>query len=369
VDSTGDEVVLHFSVVDTGIGLSEAQKSRLFQPFSQGDASTARKYGGTGLGLAIARQLVGMMGGRIWVESVFGEGSTFHFTVRLHVADSAWQERLLAASTAASADAGVALPAGLRVLLAEDNRFNQEMVLEILGDAGVAVDVVENGQEALQRLREHDYSLVLMDMMMPEVDGLEATRRIRAEARWQALPIVALTANAGVEDRQRCIDAGMNAVLTKPFESSDLYRVLQRLAVSLTATPAAATSTRADAPETLPPLPGIDGELLLRRMRGRVASVRRLLALFEQQYAEAAARVRALLAEENYGELHLFAHTLKGSAGGLAAGDLQDAALRLESAARQAAENGDATAVGAAVEALLPPLQQVLRGLRGLADA
>jgi CheY-like chemotaxis protein/HPt (histidine-containing phosphotransfer) domain-containing protein len=311
------------------------------------------------------------------VESVFGRGSTFHFTVPVQIADAAWRSRLEAmAQLSGSAVALPTLPPGLRVLLAEDNRFNQEMVLELLGDVGVAVDVVENGLEALQRLRQSDYSLVLMDMMMPEMDGLEASRRIREEARWATLPVVALTANAGLEDRQRCLAAGMNDVLTKPFESADLYRVLQTYVRSSPVAEAARqepvptlvlpTSPPANG-DGLPALPGIDEVLLLRRMKGRVGSARRLLGIFREQYGDAPIHVRNLLDEAAYGELYRFAHTLKGAAGGLAAIELEQAAQALESLAGNAAgSESDPAALAGAVDALLAPLQKVLAGLRAV---
>ena len=376
----GTIVTLHFSVTDTGIGLTDAQQARLFQPFTQADASTARKYGGTGLGLAISRQLVSMMGGRIWVESVYGQGSTFHFTVPLPVADGASRVRLENLAQQSSSGSELPkLPPGLHVLLAEDNRFNQEMVLEILAEVGVSVDVVENGLEALQRLREKDYGLVLMDMMMPEMDGLEATRRIREEPRWRELPIVALTANAGLEDRQRCLGAGMNDVLTKPFEIADLHRVLKEHAVATgaldvspapailaAARPAVSSGNGTDV--ALPLLPGIDTVLLLQRMKGRVNSARRLLGIFRDQYADGGERLHRFVAEGDYGEMYRFAHTLKGAAGGLGATELQAAALELERAAKASLEDGgDPSTLVLAVENVQRTLETVIGGLQAAA--
>jgi CheY-like chemotaxis protein/HPt (histidine-containing phosphotransfer) domain-containing protein len=312
------------------------------------------------------------------VESTFGQGSTFHCTVPMRIADKTWTERLLALSQAMPAGDIPLFPAGTSILLAEDNRFNQEMVLELLGEVGIAVDIVENGEEALQRLRLRDYDLVLMDMMMPGMDGLEATRRIREEPRWHALPVVALTANAGLEDRQRCLAAGMNDVLTKPFESADLYRLVRKhvqrqpavqpaAAVLPPSTPGAdqeRSLPAADNASSLPELPGIDTALLLQRMRGRVGSAQRLLGIFNTQYADGATRIRALQAAADYAELYRFAHTLKGAAGGLAAGELQQAAMRLENAARECTERrGDSAAVADAIEQLLPSLARVVAGL------
>lgn len=366
----GGRVNLRFSVSDTGIGMTPEQQKKLFQPFSQADASTTRKYGGTGLGLAISSQLVSMMGGRIWVESVAGEGSTFLFVVPLSIAGAAWQEKLEALAVYQNAgDAALpSLPEGMRVLLAEDNRFNQEMVLELLGDVGVLAEVVENGQEALQRLGEQRFDLVLMDMMMPEMDGLEATRRIRHRPEWAALPIVALTANAGVEDRERCLSAGMNDVLTKPFETADLYRILQHYApkdkqdAPSPTTPIAPAEETAKPTDALPALPGIDVPLLLQRMKGRVASCRRLLLLFRDQYIDAPQTLRELLAAGDYTVLHRIAHTLKGSAGGMGAIELQRCAGTLETAAAAR----DAAAVEAGIQRLVVVLGEVMEGLKTL---
>lgn len=368
-ETSDSKATLLFSVSDTGIGLAPEQMGKLFQPFSQADASTARKYGGTGLGLAIARQLVTMMGGRIWVESQPGEGSTFRFVVSLAVADSVWRQKLesMPAGPPASALVPPSLPPGMRVLLAEDNRFNQEMVLELLGEVGVSADVVENGHEALQSLGKKDFDLILMDMMMPEMDGLEAARRIRSESRWARLPIVALTANAGVEDRERCLAVGMDDVLTKPFDPADLYRMLERYAparagaVASPAPPVSGCDVATDG-DALPPLPGIDVPLLMRRMKNRSASCRRLLVVFRKQYATAGQQLGAMLAAADHETLHRFGHTLKGAAASLGAEALSRAALRLEMAAQ--AQEGAAEA--AAVEAVVAALDAILPGLNAL---
>ncbi len=214
---------LRFEVSDTGIGLDVTQCSRLFEAFEQADSSTTRKYGGTGLGLAISKHLVELMGGEIGVESRLGEGSRFWFAVPL--ARSLSQCRDEAPPASAQPSAPLAL-AGKHVLLAEDNLINQEVAMMLLEDAGLRVDTVDNGAEALNRAREHDYDLILMDVQMPVMDGLVATRAIRTLPRHKATPILAMTANVLASDIQACLAAGMNAHVAKPIDPGSLYDTL-----------------------------------------------------------------------------------------------------------------------------------------------
>jgi signal transduction histidine kinase/ActR/RegA family two-component response regulator len=210
-----EHIVLRFEVTDTGIGMDEAQVARLFQSFHQADASTTRKYGGTGLGLAISRRLAQLMGGDMGVTSAPGQGSTFWFTVRVAEA-----EATAPAPLAATPEKGEGLDAlrGARVLLVEDNDMNQIIATEFLADAGCDVDIAEDGSIALEMIRAKPYDVVLMDMQMPVMDGVTATREIRREPRFDALPIIAMTANAMEQDRRACRAAGMNAYVTKPFD-------------------------------------------------------------------------------------------------------------------------------------------------------
>jgi len=244
----GAAVWLRFEVRDSGIGISADMQSRLFEPFSQGDASAARKYGGTGLGLAISRRLVERMGGRIGVQSELEKGSAFWFEIpagnshqRTPRETPGAPTRIEAASGAGTEAAKTTAPPGrgrlVRILLAEDNPVNQGVAVRQLKKLGYfQVDAVCNGQEALEALKRQTYDLVLMDCQMPEMDGYEAARRIReweatglANQRPVRVPIIAMTANALDGDREKCMAAGMDDYIAKPVRLGDLERVVKQL--------------------------------------------------------------------------------------------------------------------------------------------
>ncbi len=224
---------LHFAVADTGIGLAPEDRARLFTPFSQADSSITRRFGGTGLGLALSRELVHLMGGEIWCESELGRGSTFHFTVGL-TPDEAGAGRKAAAEAAPEVNSEERKRSlaqrlrGMRVLLVEDNDLNQLLVKELLNKVGLTATIAGNGREALEILDRETFDLVLMDVQMPEMDGLTATRLLRREERFSDLPVIAMTAHAMTDDRQRTLDAGMNEHLTKPISPRDLFACLVR---------------------------------------------------------------------------------------------------------------------------------------------
>ena len=211
------------SVVDTGIGIAPADQERLFRPFEQADENTTRRYGGTGLGLTIAQQLVSLMGGTMTLESAVGRGSTFVFDVAAPTAEVV--EVPTEVSRVPGAVRAGALRSDLRVLLAEDNPVNQEVVRRMLGAMGLSVEVVGSGREAVEVALSGDWDVVLMDVQMPEMDGVEATRRLRA-AGFEP-PIVALTAGTMEEDRARCAEAGMTGFLGKPVGLAALRGVLE----------------------------------------------------------------------------------------------------------------------------------------------
>ncbi|WP_306603766.1 ATP-binding protein [Azonexus sp.] len=223
------KTLVRFEVEDTGIGIHAEAIARLFTPFEQADNSTTRKYGGTGLGLAIAKKLANLMGGDIGVESLPNQGSKFWFTAVLKQASVTAPAHVAQfVETDASAALLVKSYAGRKLLLVEDDPVNQEIGRELLEEVGLQVDVANNGLEALEMLNSKIYDLVLMDMQMPEMGGLEATRRIRAELKQPDLPIIAMTANAFAEDRTQCMAAGMNDFMAKPVIPEKLFALVAK---------------------------------------------------------------------------------------------------------------------------------------------
>ena len=227
LSDTGGALLVRFSVEDTGIGITPEQIGRLFQAFEQADASITRKFGGTGLGLAISQRLARLMGGECGVESTAGVGSTFWFTAYLQRGHGVIPRR--ASPVVAGADVQLRQRhPGRRILLAEDNEVNLEVALAMLHGVSLQVDTAADGREALTLAQAGAYDLVLMDMQMPDMGGLEATRAIRELPGWADCPIVALTANAFDEDRRACAAAGMNDFLSKPMDVVALYACLLR---------------------------------------------------------------------------------------------------------------------------------------------
>ena len=224
-EETAETILLRVDVTDTGVGVSAEDQKRLFTAFEQADGSMTRKYGGTGLGLAISKRLAQTMEGDIGVTSQVGAGSTFWFTVRLKKSASAMavppENVVLLADKRLKADY-----AGTRVLLAEDEPINREIIKMLLEGAGLVVDFAEDGVQAVEMSKQRDYALILMDMQMPNLNGVDATKAIRAIPGRGKTPIVALTANAFTDDRKLCMDAGMNDFVSKPFVPDDLFAMM-----------------------------------------------------------------------------------------------------------------------------------------------
>jgi two-component system, sensor histidine kinase and response regulator len=501
------DFLVRFEVEDTGIGLAPEQIGKLFQSFSQADASTTRKYGGTGLGLAISKRLAELMGGEAGCESEPGRGSTFFFTARLgrgdapqrsylpqpdlrgqrllvvddnplalqtlaemlrsmtfrvdeaasglealaaieraarsqdpyalvfldwrmpdldgtatarqiaemrleppprrvmvtaygredvlREADSVLFDSVLIKPVSPSLVFDAALRAlrgqitrpehkviqprpigtadlgrlqGARVLLVEDNELNQQVALELLGAAGVQVAVASNGEQGVRCVQENPYDLVLMDLQMPVMDGLEATRRIRALPGFATLPILAMTANAMAGDRERSLEAGMNGHITKPIDPDELFDVLLRWlpdqasrfaappAAALTPGPIRGAEPAPDATQWFHQIPALDAADGLRRVLGRREAYVRLLRRFAHSQAQVFPEIRTALAEGRRADAERAAHTLRGVAGSIGARQLQREAGEVEAALR----NGG---VLMELERLLGPAERTLDDL------
>jgi signal transduction histidine kinase/HPt (histidine-containing phosphotransfer) domain-containing protein len=355
LEHVGDDVRVRFAVEDSGIGLTAEQAGRLFRPFVQADSSTTRQFGGTGLGLSISKRLVDLMGGEIGVSSEPGRGSTFWFTVRLKRAPAS-EQAPLAADAAPPPNLR-----GARILLAEDNPINQQVALELLQGAGARVDVATSGRDAVEAVQARDYDAVLMDLQMPLMDGLQATRAIRARPRLRDLPIIAMTASVMSGDRDRCLEAGMTDHISKPVSVDQLLGTLARwLPQRAGAAPAPALPAADGGPE-LPDLDGLNVAEGVRRVGGDRALYRRLLLQFREHSGGAADDIRDALAAADRVRAKAAAHTLKGVAGTLSARELQGAAQALESALRRGA-----AAVDGEVAALVAAHARVMTALAGL---
>ena len=355
--------VVRFEVADTGIGIDEAERARIFQPFEQADTSATRRFGGTGLGLAISRALVEAMGGVLTSAPVPGGGSSFRFELPMPPGEACPAAGPPADGRPARAGSEAQLRAlgGRRLLVVDDNALNQEVALHLLQDVGLHADLASDGLQALNRLRTGHYDLVLMDVQMPRLDGLGATRALRQLPGLATLPVLAMTAGALADDRAQCLAAGMNEVITKPVDPADLYAALLRWlpapAAVAPATESALPPPASSPPPPPPPLPppplpsatipaapdlapaaapwpavaGLDAAVGLRLVGGRPAVYQRVLLRFVEHHGGDAARLRAAAAAGNHAEIARLCHSLKGVAGTLGALALAAQADRAES--------------------------------------
>ncbi len=499
LERTGEMVQLKFSVRDSGIGMTKEQAAKLFQPFTQADMSTTRKHGGTGLGLTICRRLVELMGGRIWLESEAGAGSTFYFTVWLGVgnaqgagkivpakigelrvlivddnpaareileeplstlvahvdsvasgkeaiaairqcdADEAYDlvfmdwrmpgldglqtsrhiksdetlkhpphvvlvtafgreevreeaERLeldgylvkpvtksMIVDTlvnvfaeggreiAVEGDKHAATLLGARILLTEDNEINQQIAVELLEGAGASVRLANNGREAVEMLENGPqpppFDAVLMDLQMPEMDGFQATARLCANPRFEDLPIIAMTAHATIEERQRCLAAGMKDHIAKPIDPALLFETVARFYRPANR-PSAITSPAAEAEaerDGFPAIAGLEVQEGLARVGGNQKLYAKLLRQFQEQQGSAIEQIQSAMANGDRALAERLAHTLKGVGGNIGAGSVHTAAGQLE---KQIREGSDAVAVAGATRQLGDALEPLLAQLR-----
>jgi two-component system sensor histidine kinase/response regulator len=497
VERVGEKVQLKFLVRDTGIGMTKEQAAKLFQPFTQADMSTTRKHGGTGLGLTICKRLVDLMGGRIWLESEAGAGSTFYFTAWLGVGsapvarkilperlsrlkalvvdDNATAREILQESltgiasrvdTVASGEEAVAavrgqdgkepydvvfldwrMPGmdglqasreiktdrnlkhpprlvlvtafgkeevreeaerlsldgflekpvtrsmivdtlvglfaregetavraerdlgtrlrGARILLTEDNEINQQIAVELLEGVGASVKVANNGRVAVELLfngpQPPPFDVVLMDLQMPEMDGHQATLKIRSEPRFATLPIIAMTAHATIEERQRCLDQGMNDHVSKPIDPNLLFETVARFYKAPAET--AATPAPPEAPpaaDGIPAIEGLDSRDGLARVAGNRTLYLKLLRQFAQQQGPAPRQIADALATGDRKLAERLAHTVKGVAGSLGAKEVQQAAAELEKAIASGAATPDLSRVEAVLGAFVGRLRAAL---------
>ncbi|PCJ47551.1 MAG: hypothetical protein COA99_00645 [Moraxellaceae bacterium] len=352
-----DRAVVEICCADTGIGIPDNVQKKLFSSFTQADSSTTRKYGGTGLGLSICKSLSEMMGGSIWLMSRVGIGSSFFFTVNLKVLTAAdiVEEKALGLSLD-----DMSFP-DAKILLVEDNEINQELAKEMLGDVDIIPDVAFNGLEAVEKVKLKDYDLVFMDIQMPLMDGLQATKRIREDFSKDELTIVAMTANASKEDRENCMSVGMNDFISKPIDYRTLIELihyrLEAEGASMEIEPEVSligagegvskvstidAEKAAVAPKGLKPpaeYTELDFHKALGMLGGKEALLEKMLTMFADKYSSADLQLSELIVSESWVDAQRFAHTIKGISANIAADNLAAISQILENELRDRAQN------------------------------
>ena len=331
---TQNRAELLFRVEDTGIGISPAIQDQLFDAFIQADSSITRKYGGTGLGLTISKKIIEMMGGNIWVESTPKAGSSFFFSVKFKIASNEDNRKRLVHPQLKNRSVLIdsVLPGeynDVRILLVEDNPVNQLVATEVLNISGFFVDKAINGIEAVKAVKRNTYDVILMDIQMPQMDGLQATRIIRKKLNMHDLPIIAMTAHAMQGDRDKCFDAGMNGYIAKPIDRRELFAVLRQNIpeVKLTRLKQIKRPTlRCEFDSTSSGLDIKDG---LNRI-GSYEKYKKILQEFFRDNKNIHREFHQLVTNKNFKAARLKAHALKGAAGNVSAKHIQLAAEKLE---------------------------------------
>lgn len=334
-----EQTKLQFSVTDTGIGLTPDQQSKLFQWFNQGETSTSRQYGGTGLGLAISKSLTELMGGDIWLESVVGQGSTFHFTVCLGTASPAVAQDYLVSRVSIleakpSVTQAITQLEGASILLVEDNEINREFAHDLLTSKGLRVQVANNGQEALTLLTSNTYDAILMDIQMPMLNGYDATRAIRQQEYHRNLPIIAMTANAMAGDQEKALDAGMNDHLTKPIKPDLLFQTLAHWIPPNSAREKKNPSSNLKADLSFSSMTGINQQIGMQYIEN-VELYHRLLVKFGDRYSNFADQFRTEQASDDPTAATRYAHSIKGAAALLGIENVHHTAQQLEDSCRE----------------------------------
>ncbi len=365
-----DLLVVGVQVIDTGIGISPEQHTRLFESFQQAETSTTRRFGGTGLGLAICKNLVGVMGGAISVRSEVGKGSCFAFDARFQRPI----KRVTIAAEVRPRPRSADILRGRRILLAEDNPINQQLALEYLQRSDATIDIAETGRRAIDLALERSYDAILMDIHMPEVDGLTATRTIREAGL--TMPIIAVSADALAERRSAAMTAGCDAYVTKPIDFDELLSTLNNLLITAAAEGPPmrrragdpATAEAADAAQLADLVnqrtPGINIGDAIKGHNGNVKLMLKLMGDFGRYYGDAGQRMREAVTENNMEAGERLAHNLHGVAGSFGAADLKEASKALE----LALAHGDDKNLLGLVQSFEMALTEVLESAESLAS-
>jgi len=354
---TPDTIQVRFEVIDTGIGIAPATLPTLFSPFQQADSSTTRKFGGSGLGLVITKRLAEIMGGEVGAQSELGKGSRFWFTACLNKGTLGSAKDTEQVADAATAYFREQQP-GKRILVVDDVEINRELAIALLADTGLLVDTAEDGREAVSKVSATKYAAILMDMHMPEMDGLDATRAIlKLEGRAET-PIIAMTANAFAEDRNACEEAGMVDFLTKPIVPAELYRTLA-FWLHKSEVPPLELSTPEKTDRLEPKnvdLPGIDLKRGLTIWGGKVEPYKMYLGKFIRTYPNAVQSIQRNVDSDDIDAAGALAHKLKGAAANLAVADV----ARIAGEVEENLKAGHREEVDGALDELLDQLGQSL---------